>query len=97
MASKAQPDEPADMTALGLKLGPADDGAGVKILEVKPDSVAEQQGLKTGDVILEVAGKQVNGPSEVKQAMKDNTKSRVLMLVRTGDGQRFLALPLGKG
>ena len=29
--------------------------------------------------------------------MKDNTKSRVLMLVRTGDGQRFLALPLGKG
>ena len=97
MASKAAPDEPADMTALGLKLGPAEDGAGVKILEVKPDSVAEQQGLKAGDVILEVAGKEVNGPSEVKQAMKDNTKSRVLMLVRTGDGQRFLALPLGKG
>jgi serine protease Do len=97
MASNAAPDEPADMQSLGLKLGPAEDGAGVKILEVKPDSVAEQQGLKAGDVILEVAGKEVNGPSEIKQAMKDNTKVRVLMLVRTGDGQRFLALPLGKG
>jgi serine protease Do len=97
MAGKAQPDEPAKMSALGLKLGPADDGAGVKILEVQPDSVAERQGLKAGDVILEVAGKVVSGPSDVKQAMKDNTKSRVLMLVRTGDGQRFLALPLGKG
>jgi serine protease Do len=59
--------------------------------------VAEQQGLKPGDVILEVAGHEVNGPSEVKQALKDNTKARVLMLVRTADGQRFLALPLNKG
>ncbi len=97
MASKQQPAEPADMTALGLKLGPADDGAGVKILEVQPNSVAEQQGLKVGDVILEVAGKEVSGPSDVQQAMKDNTKARILMLVRTGDGQRFLALPLDKG
>jgi serine protease Do len=97
MAGKTQPDEPADMTTLGLKLGPAEDGAGVKIIEVKPDSVAEQQGLKPGDVILEVAGHEVNGPSEVKQALKDNTKARVLMLVRTADGQRFLALPLNKG
>ena len=91
------PDEPADMATLGLKLGPAEDGAGVKILEVKPDSVAEQQGLKAGDVILEVAGHEVNGPAEVKQAMKENTKARVLMLVRTSDGQRFLALPVSKG
>jgi serine protease Do len=97
MASKEVPAEPADMMALGLKLGPAEDGAGVKILEVKPDSVAENQGLKAGDVILEVAGHEVNGPSEVKQAMKDNTKPRVLILVRTADGQRYLALPLNKG
>ncbi len=97
MAGRAQPEEPADMSNLGLKLGPAEDGAGVKVLEVKPDSVAEQQGIKAGDVILEVAGKEVNGAAEVKQAMKENTKSRVLMLVRSAEGQRFLALPLGKG
>ena len=97
MASKQQPQEPADMSELGLRLGPADDGAGVKILEVKPDSVAEKQGLKAGDVILEVAGREVAGPSDVNAAIKENTKARVLMLVRTGDGQRFLALPLNKG
>ena len=64
---------------------------------MKPDSIADQQGLKAGDVILEVAGKEVNGPSEVKQAIKDDAKSRVLLLVRSGENQRFLALPLAKG
>lgn len=94
MASNAEPAAPTDLAALGLKLGPAEDGAGVKIVDVKPDSVADQQGLKPGDVILEVAGKEVNGPSEVKQAIKEDAKSRVLLLVRSGENQRFLALPL---
>ena len=97
MASKAEKAEPTNLDVLGLKLGPAEDGAGVQILEVKPDSVADQQGLKPGDVILEIAGTEVNGPSEVKQALKEEGKSRVLMLVRSGDNQRFLALPLAKG
>ena len=97
MASKAEKAEPTNLDALGLKLGPAEDGAGVQIVEVTPDSVADQQGLKPGDVILEVAGVEVNGPSEVKQALKETGKSRVLMLVRSGENQRFLALPLAKG
>ena len=82
---------------LGLKLGPAEDGAGVKIVEVVPNSIADEQGLKVGDIILEVAGNDVNGPADVKNALKNAGKSRVLMLVRSGDNQRFLALPLAKG
>jgi hypothetical protein len=39
----------------------------------------------------------VNGPADVKEALKDAGKSRVLMLVRSGDSQRFLALPRSKG
>lgn len=97
MASKAEKVEPTNLDALGLKLGPAEDGAGVQIVEVTPDSVADQQGLKPGDVILEIAGVEVNGPSEVKQALKETGKSRVLMLVRSGESQHFLALPLAKG
>ena len=97
MASKAEKAEPTNLDVLGLKLGPAEDGAGVQIMEVKPGSVADQQGLKPGDVILEVAGTEVNGPSEVKQALKEAGKARVLMLVRSGENQRFLALPLAKG
>jgi serine protease Do len=86
-----------DLTSLGMKLGPAEDGAGVQVTEVTPDSVADQQGLKPGDVILEIGGAEVNGPADVKQALKEAGKSRVLMLVRSGENQRFLALPLAKG
>jgi serine protease Do len=89
--------EPSDLSSLGLKLGPAEDGAGVQIVGVEPNSTADQQGLKPGDIILEVAGATVNGPSDVKQALKEAGKSRVLMLVRSGENQRFLALPLAKG
>jgi serine protease Do len=94
--SNSRPDS-TDLTSLGLKLGPAEDGAGVQVMEVTPDSVADRQGLKPGDVILEIGGAEVNGPSDVKQALKEAGKSRVLMLVRSGDNQRFLALPLAKG
>jgi serine protease Do len=96
-ARTAQPEESTDLTSLGLKLGPAEDGAGVQVTDVTPDSVADQQGLKPGDVILEIGGAEVNGPADVKQALKEAGKSRVLMLVRSGDNQRFLALPLAKG
>lgn len=87
----------SDLSSLGLKLGPAEDGAGVQIVGVEPNSTADAQGLKPGDIILEVAGTTVNGPSDVKQALKEAGKSRVLMLVRSGGNQRFLALPLAKG
>ena len=97
MASKVGKADTTDLTSLGLKLGPAEDGAGVQVMEVAPDSVADQRGLKPGDVILEIGGSEVNGPADVKQALKEAGKSRVLMLVRSGDNQRFLALPLAKG
>jgi hypothetical protein len=33
----------------------------------------------------------------VRDALKASTKKRVLILVKTEDGQRFLALPTAKG
>jgi serine protease Do len=64
---------------------------------VEPGSPAAESGLKAGDVILEVAGKEVNQPADVRDALQASTKKRVLMLVKTEDGQRFLALPTAKG
>ncbi len=84
------------LASLGLTLSPAADGAGVQITAVEPGSAAEERGLKQGDVILEVAGKEVNGVADVSAAMKDG-KKRVLMLVRSGEGQRFVAVPVGQG
>jgi serine protease Do len=99
-AAPSTQEAPANkLPQLGMQLAPAEDGAGVKVMGVLNDSVADSQGIKAGDVILEVAGSQVNRPSEVKEklaeAVKDNQK-KVLMLVRSGDSQRFVALDIGK-
>jgi len=85
---------------LGLKLAPGNDGDGVSVVEVKPGSAAEEKGLKAGDIILEVAGKEVHDPADVTAAvgaLKDGKQKRVLMLVRSGDAQRFVAMPVAKG
>ncbi len=99
-AKPAQDDEAqktVSVAALGLKLAPAQDGAGVTITEVKPGSAAEDRGLKPGDTILEVAGVEVHGPADVRNALKETQKKRVLMLVKSGDGQRYIALPTSQG
>ena len=87
----------SSLSGLGLKLAPAQDGAGVTVVEVAPDSPAADRGLKAGDTILEVAGQQVHGPADIKDALKAAGKKRVLMLVRSGDNQRFIALPASQG
>jgi serine protease Do len=97
MLPKPKKAEPSSMTDLGLKLGPADDGAGVKIIDVDPDGVAAKEGLKPGDIIMEVAGQEVSGPGDVQAALGKVTKPRVMMLVRSGEGNRILTLPLKKG
>ncbi len=100
MASKdgsPKADSSVQLSDFGLKVAPAQDGAGVTVTEVAPGSPAAERGLKAGDTILEVAGTEVHQPSDVRDALKGNTKTRVLMLVKTEDGQRFVALPTAKG
>jgi serine protease Do len=93
-----------DVPHLGLTLAPAGKVAGsgsegVVVTEVDPNGVASEQGFKTGDVILEVAGKKVANPDEVRSALgevqKDGKKT-VLMRVKSGDATKFVALKLGK-
>lgn len=93
MAGVTRPDDGFDLSALGIEVAPADDGAGVRITQVDPDSAAAERGLKEGDVILEVAGKQVANAADVDAAIRKGDGKRVLMLVRSGDNQRYVALP----
>ncbi|MEM7425161.1 MAG: Do family serine endopeptidase [Pseudomonadota bacterium] len=84
------------LTSLGLSLVPAED-EGVRISEIDPDGPAADRGLRRGDRILEVAGIEVADPDDVVNAIeRANRKGRrsVLMLVRSRDGQRFVAVPL---
>jgi serine protease Do len=89
---------------LGLTLAPANEvgGAGdkgVAVTAVDPNGPAAEHGMQTGDVILEVGGKSVSKPDDVRQefaALQKAGKNTVLMRVRSGDSTRFVAVPFGK-
>lgn len=54
--------------------------------------------FKTGDVILDVAGAAVSSPGDVRKALASaqaDGKRTVLMRVKSGQGMRFVAVPLG--
>ena len=101
---KASPSSAEEMEGLGLSIAPASTkpGAGKKgvvITEVDPDSSAAEKGLKAGDVILKVSGQDVSNPEDVADTVKkakDKGRTAVNMLVRSGDNQRFIAIPLKK-
>jgi serine protease Do len=95
--SKSAAPEHSNLAEFGLRVEAAEDGAGVRVVEVKPGSAAEQRGIRTGDVILEVAGREVHEPADVKSALASAKGKRVVMLVRSGDNQRFVALPGAEG
>ncbi len=94
-----------DVPHLGLTLAPAGkaDNAGkegVVITKVEPKSAAADRGLKKGDVILEVAGKNVTKPGDVGDALeaaRTDKKGSVLMRLRSGDASRYVAVPLANG
>jgi serine protease Do len=96
-SAKVEEPKVGSLSSLGLDVATADDGAGVKITKVDPNSAAAERGLKEGDIILEVAGTQVNDPAAVAEALKGAKGKKVLMLIKTADGQRYLALPNAKG
>jgi serine protease Do len=95
----------ADVPRLGMTVAPAASVAGagkegVVVTDVDPKGTAADRGFKEGDVILEVGGKSVASPNEVRDALaaaKTDNKNSVLLRVRSGGASRFVAMPLAKG
>src|SRR6185437_132656 len=92
----------ADLAKLGLTLAPAARVAGagsqgVVVTGIDSSGVAADHGFSTGDVILEVAGKSVSTPSEVRSVIasaRTEGKRTVLLRVKSGENTRFVALPV---
>ncbi len=88
---------------MGLSVAPASEVAGsgdkgIVVTGVDPDGAAAQQGIQTGDIILDVGGKAVANAADVRNAMteaKAQGKHDVLMRVKSSDATRFVAVPLG--
>jgi serine protease Do len=97
----AAPD--SEMPKLGLTLAPGNkasgsDASGVVVTAVDPNGLAADHGFQVGDVILDVGGKTVSSPSDVRKQLADARKEgkhALLFRVKSGEGTRFVALPLG--
>ena len=104
-ATSEDSDSSADFGKLGLTLAPAARVAGagaegVVVTGVDSSGVAAERGFSTGDVILEVAGKSVSTPADVREVVasaRTEGKRSVLVRVKKGDNTRFVALPVGNG
>ena len=85
--------EVSDMTRdmadqLGYK-----DHRGVVITHVDADGMAAERGLNEGMLVKKVGQKEVSNLEEFQQAMKGQSTERgVMLLVRAGEGNRFVVL-----
>ncbi|MBB3657281.1 serine protease Do [Rhizobium sp. BK650] len=86
---------------LGLTVGPSDDGKGLAITGIDPNSDAADKGIKEGETITSVNNQQVSSADDVvrviNQAKKDG-RTRALFQIQSKEGSRFVALPInGQG
>jgi serine protease Do len=104
-ARAASPDsDQSGAPKLGLMLAPAGEVAGsgsegVVVMQIDPNGLASEHGVKTGDVILDVAGKKVATPADVREAVTDahkNGKRTVLMRVKSDAMTKFVAIPIAR-
>jgi serine protease Do len=95
---------------LGLSLAPLDKNArqqlglgssatGAVVSDVKPDSPAEQKGIRSGDLIIQVDNTKVESPSDAAEAVKKAAKAgkkAVLLRVSRDGNTALIPVPLVK-
>lgn len=100
-ADGQQPDAiaPDTLADLGLTVTGADDGNGLVVTDVDPNSDAADRGLQTGDIITSVNSNAVKSSSDLSKAMSDaagaGRKSVLVQITRNGNSS-FVTLPVAK-
>jgi serine protease Do len=72
---------------------------GVLITKVAPGSDAADKGLKSGDIILQIGGDDVNQPDDVARGVKQAKelgRKAILLRVKSGNRYRFVGLQISK-
>ncbi len=88
------------LDSYGLTVTPSEDGKGVVVTDVDPDSDAADRGVHSGDVIVSVNNQAVKSARDINNAIADAAKSgrkAVLLQVQSNDQSRFVALPIDSG
>jgi len=93
-----------DVPKLGLMLAAAEHvkgggSEGVVVVDIDPRGLASEHGFKAGDIILDVGGKKVVGPVDVRNAIKDaqmNGKRAVLIRLKSDEVTKFVAIPIAR-
>lgn len=79
---------------------PSEDGKGVTIASVDPDSDAGDRGLKEGEKIVSVNNQEVKSADDVLKVInnaKKDGRSKALFQIEAQEGSRFVALPITQG
>ena len=81
--------------ALNERLGRPDRAGGVLVRAVTPGSAADRADLSPGDVIVDVDGKDVDSPAQVRRAVSAAKRDYVPLTVERAGRRRFVALEKG--
>lgn len=90
--------KPVDLEEFGISIMGTSNG--VFITNVDPDGRAREKGLREGDKILSVNGREIGSVNDVgiavSRALEDERKA-ILFQIESGSRSRFVALPIAKG
>lgn len=84
----------------GMTVVPSEDGRGVVVTDVAPNSPAGERGLEAGDVILSVNNQPVSSVDEILSVINEAAESgrkAALFQVENDQRSRFVALPIDIG
>ena len=82
---------------LGLTLAPSEQG--VQVVAIDPDSEAARKNIAPGDVILVIGTHRIASIEEfrtVLESARENGEQSILLLLRRGESQHYVALPAGQ-
>lgn len=92
--------EPAMIEGFGIVVEPNSEGPGLVVSAVEDNSVAQERGIRAGDVIIAVNNNDVKSVGDIAQlidkAAKDGRKAALFQIERSNQNS-FIALPIDAG